>query len=115
MNPKNKCPQCCKEPALIDKVYGILPGKNCQESNAKVSRPKMGVEFTSDNVRSERKEYGKSILQPYIGGKLSKEYIEEYGTSALANVSKRDIREAQYVYKDELNSHNLHKSKGGKI
>ena len=104
-----------KGTANNDMLLGILPCDRCQESNAKVSRPKMGVEFTSDKIRSERKEYGKSILQPYIGGKLSREYIEEYGTSALANVSKRDIKEAQYVYKDEMNSHNLHKSKGGKI
>ena len=110
-----KCPQCFKRKATIDNLYGVLPCGVCQEKNRQTVRPKMGVEFTSEKIRTERKEYGKSILQPYIGGKLSKEYIEEYGTSALANVSKRDIREAQYVYKDEMNYHNLSKSKGGKI
>ena len=115
MMKKNKCPVCQNRPAIVDSVYGILPCLHCRDINAKVPRPKIGVEFTSEKIKNERKEYGKSILQPYIGGKLSKEYIEEYGTSALANVTKRDIKEAQYVYKDELNYHNLSKSKGGKI
>ena len=75
----------------------------------------MGVEFTSDKIKQERKEYAKSILQPYIGGKLSREYVEEYGTDALEGVTKQDIKNAKYVYKDEMNYHNLHKSKGGKI
>ncbi len=110
-----KCPQCLKNKAIVDPMYGILPCEECQKKNSLISKPKIGYEFTSDKIRNERKEYGKSILQPYVGGKLSKEYIEEYGTSALSNVSKRDIKEAQYVYKDELNYHNLSKSKGGKI
>lgn len=110
-----KCPTCRKGKAIIDNLYGVLPCDLCQEKNRQTAKPKMGVEFTSDSIREQRKEYSKSILQPYIGGKLSKEYIEEYGTGSLADVSKRDIRNAKYVYKDEMNYQNLHKSKGGKI
>jgi len=110
-----KCPQCLKNKAIVDSLYGILPCEKCQIKNRQTPKPKMPHEFTSEKIKTERKEFGKSILQPYIGGKLSKEYIEEYGTSALAGVTKRDIKEAKYIYKDELNSHNLHKSKGGKI
>lgn len=110
-----KCPQCQKKPAIVDSVYGILPCQQCQDKNRKIKRPKIGYEFTSDKIRNERKEYGKSILQPYIGGELSKEYVEEYGVDKLSGVTKREARKAKYVYKDELNYHNLSKSKGGKI
>ena len=35
-------------------------------------------EFTTENIRSERQEYFKSLIQPFRGGELSKEYVEAY-------------------------------------
>lgn len=109
---KDKCPQCGKRIAIIDNALGVLPCSNCQSINNQTARPNFPIEFTSSKIKEERKKYAKSILQPYIGGKLSREYIEAYGTDKLAGVTKRDIKESVNVYKGELNSHNLHKSNG---
>ena len=91
-----KCPICLKEPANISPAFGILPGEMCQEEHDSISTNEY-LEFTSDSIKSERKEYHRSMLQPYVGGVLSKEYIEEYGTGKLANVTAKDIKNAKYT------------------
>ena len=64
-------------------------------------------EFTSSSIKGERKEYAASMLQPWVNGVLSKEYIEAYGTSKLEGVTKKDIKNAKYVYKDLPRHHKI--------
>jgi len=38
-----KCPVCGKEPAEIHKIYGVLPGKRCQERRNKERLGRLGI------------------------------------------------------------------------
>ena len=106
MKRKSRCPVCRKRPAIIHPVHGVLPCQNCQDSFEKVKVGKTH-EFTSSSIKRERVEYAPAMLQPYVNGVLSKEFIEKHGTSKLAGVTKQDIKNAKYVYKDLPRSHRL--------
>ena len=93
---KIKCPVCLTRKANIDKVFGVLPCDKCEEEHDSISTNEY-LEFTSDSIKDERKKYHRSMLQPYVGGVLSKEFIEEHGTSKLANVTAKDIKNAKYT------------------
>lgn len=86
------CPVCKNEPASISKTLGVLPGEKCQQKrkNERLSTP---VEFTSEQIKEDRKLYSKDIIQPFRSGTLSKEYISTYGTKGI-DVSKEDIKNA---------------------
>ena len=45
------------------------------------------------------------MLQPYINGVLSKEFIEVNGTSKLTGVTEKDIKNAKYVYSNFTRHH----------
>lgn len=102
-----KCRRCNKHEAVNDPFYGVLP---CQECQDKEQRPQSTVEFTTDSIRSQRREFRKDIIQPYRDGVISKEFIEEYGPSGF---SKEQIKQAEYVWKDTSNWHDRDKSRGG--
>jgi hypothetical protein len=51
------------------------------------------------------------MLQPYVGGVLSREYVEAWGTDKLHGVTKKDIKKSKYVYKDMVRSHKFKDSK----
>lgn len=86
-----------------------MPCQNCQDSE---SKPVGHPEFTTDSIRDQRREFRKDTIQPFRSGVVSKEYIEEYGTSGL-NIDKKHIDNAEYVWKDLSNWHDRDKSKGG--
>lgn len=108
-----KCPSCGKEKAIIDGVLGVLPGKKCRKKESKLRKPKIGYEMTTDSIRSQRKEYRKDILQPFHNGVLSKEYVDEYGTSGI-EVTDKEVEKAEYTYKGTPGWWNRDKSKGGR-
>ena len=103
---KSKCPVCRKKLAISHPVYGVLPCKICQDKFEKVEVNRTH-EFTSSSIKESRVEYAPSMLQPYVNGVLSKEFIEKHGTSKLAGVTKQDIKNAKYVYKDLPRHHRL--------
>ncbi|KKL10755.1 hypothetical protein LCGC14_2552680, partial [marine sediment metagenome] len=72
-----------------------------------------GFEFTTENIKDERLEYRKDILQPWHNGVLSKEYVEEYGTTGI-EATKKQVKNAKYTYKGNKGWWNRHKSKGGR-
>jgi len=51
------------------------------------------VEFTSEEIKRERKQFAKDILQPFRSGELSSEYLKAFGTKGL-QVTKEDIKKA---------------------
>jgi len=103
------CPQCQKEPAIIDTEYGVLPGDNCQFENSQVAKPtqKLTYDFASPITKLHRKQYGKDMLQPYVNGVLSREFVEAHGTDKLAGVTAKDIKKSKYVYKDMTRHHKI--------
>ena len=107
-----RCPRCQKGKA-INSQYGWTPCKTCQNIEQTYSKPHLGFEFTTDNIRDQRLAYRRDILQPFHNGVLSKEYLEEYGTSGI-KVSKNQIKNAKYTYKDTKGWWNRDKSKGGR-
>lgn len=56
-------------------------------------------EFVPDRIVQDRKKYAKSLLTPYRGGELSKEFVDAYGAKA-ANATPEEARKARNVWKD---------------
>ena len=56
-------------------------------------------EFVPEGIKEDRKNYAKSLLQPYRGGVASSEYIEAYGTGRIA---PEDVKSAKPVWKEIL-------------
>ena len=51
------------------------------------------------------------MLQPWVNGVLSREYVEAWGTDGLANVTKKDVKNSKYVYKNMTRHHKISDSK----
>ena len=114
MSQKPKCPQCQKNESQQDAEYGILPCRSCEFNNSTISKPtqQSTFDFASPVTKAQRKEYAKSMLQPYTGdGILSKEYVEAWGTDKLAGVTKSDIKKAKYTYGGMTRAHKFKDSK----
>ena len=105
-----RCPNCLKLLAIIDPVFGPTECLSCRK---KKTRVKLSTELTTDDIRDQRQEYRNDILQPFVDGVLSKEYMEEYGTQGIAPTMD-EVKNARYVSRDMPGWWNRHKSKGGK-
>jgi len=103
------CPQCQREKAIIHSEYGVLPGKNCQKENERIPKPsqKQTYDFASPVTKLQRKQYAKDMLQPFHDGVLSKEFVEAHGTDRLAGVTKKDTKNAKYVYNGMTRHHKI--------
>lgn len=67
-------------------------------------------EFIPDRVLMDRTENFNSVVQPFRGEQLSREYIEAHGTKGI-NVSKEEVKKSKYVWKDLKGWNNRRKSK----
>ena len=108
-----RCPRCGKGRATRHNEYGILPCISCQRIDEAIKKPQHIPEFTTDSIRSQRREYKRDILQPFRDGVISKEYVDEYGTQGIS-VPKKMIDNARYTHRDTKGWWNRGKSKGGK-
>lgn len=97
----NDCPVCHAEEAIKHSVYGILPGKLCKERRETQNLPNIQVELTTEAIKKDRKTYGKSIVQPYRGGVLSKEYLDAHGTKGI-NPTPQEIKKARNVWTEDF-------------
>ena len=95
-----KCLNCGTGEAVKDPQFGYLPCENCQSRQAKLSRPQKQIEFTSESIKTQRKQYAQDILQPYNKGELSKEYLDRYGKGRL-KATDREIKRAKKVWTDD--------------
>lgn len=93
-----KCLNCHKREAQKHDTYGILPCKECQAKPYKSARKL--PEFTSEQIKQERKEYAEDIEQPFRKGEPNKRYIEIYGKERARQIgmSESEIEHAKYVY-----------------
>lgn len=89
-----RCPNNCGNAATMHSTYGVMLCTPCQERRKNLTP---SVEFTSEDIKNQRKERGKDIIQPYRKGELSKEYIELYGAKRLG-VTKEEVAKAKYVW-----------------
>jgi len=99
------CPVCNVQEAIKDAQLGVLPCTICRDRQRFIKNPGHQIEFTSQEIREGRRKYGKSILQKYREGELSKEFIEAYPERAKAMVDKgihtqEEIKRAKPVWKD---------------
>jgi len=101
-----KCPQCQKEDAIVNSEYGVLPGKNCQVENDRLPKPAPTYDFASPLTKLHRKEFSGEMVQPWINGVLSKEFIEINGTDKIS-VTPEDIKKAKYVYGNMTRHHKM--------
>jgi hypothetical protein len=94
------CPNCGQNKPQYDPLLGILPCQKCQGKQINFRRPKSAIEFTTDDIKQQRKEFADDIIQPHRKGRLSKEWLDKYGRKSALNhgFSEKEIREARNVW-----------------
>lgn len=106
------CPVCYEEPADVQGVYGVLPGRNCKSRRSQNSIPVGTVEMVGDSIKNERVEFASSIVQPRNRyGELSKEYLEAHGTKGI-KTTPEEVKNAKYIWDKAISRNiNIKKSK----
>lgn len=70
---KTLCPRDhCKNEAIIDTRFGVLPCQMHQDKDAKIDLPVSGEFYNrtkADRIQKQRDEHNGDILQPYLPGK----------------------------------------------
>jgi len=101
-NGKVLCPKCLKEEANLSEKYGVMYGENCiNEDRNQAIKANKYPEFVPERIKTQRSEFASSLLQPYRGGQLSKEYVDKYGTKRL-NVTDKEVRNAKNVWTGDV-------------
>ena len=59
-------------------------------------------EWIPERIKNERKEYAKSMLQPFREGVASKEFIEAYPERAKTTFTPQDMVKAKYVWQNDV-------------
>lgn len=98
------CPVCHKNKATIHPIYGVMACTSCKNKRSRNTLPSRQAEMVGESIKNERREYAKSIIQPWRSGVLSKEYLELYGTKNI-KPTKKDLKNAKRVW-SEIHSSN---------
>ena len=93
------CLNCNTGESTIHKTYGILSCQDCLDRQATFKKPHETIEVTTSEIRRQRKEYAKDIVQPFRGGTFSKEYYDAHGTKGV-NVTKQELKNMKNVWKE---------------
>lgn len=88
-----KCPSCRTNDAQYDPIYHYLPCKDCQTTT---STPK-ATEIIPNRLKEDRKAYHDYTIQPFREGRLSKEYVDKYGTKHI-KVTEKEVKNARRVW-----------------
>ncbi len=107
---KKLCPNCGKHPARKHPIYGRLPCLSCQKKREQQTSPNVPVELTTNAIKEERGSYGKSIIQPYRSGEVSKEFVDTFPNKAKTMFTEKERTSAKPVWTD-LHSVNTDVSK----
>ena len=94
------CPSCKTNKARLHSVYGVIPCEECSAKN--LQRPGSTIEFTSESIKEQRKEFADDIEQPHHGGELNKRWLEIYGEDLAIKrgFTKKEIKNAKYTWND---------------
>ena len=99
---KFKCPNCGSDGGRFNSAFGVLPCLKCQSQLNALRKPSTAkVEFTTENIKDQRKAYAKDIIQPFRKGELSKEYVDTYGTKHLKGITPQEVKKAKPVWDDD--------------
>lgn len=99
MKQKNdKCPrQNCKNKAITDTTYGVLPCEKCQEEDSKTVLPD-APEFYNiskqHRIQSQRDTHDGDIIQPWLEGKDQKpnpDFVRAYPDMAKTYFSDEQL------------------------
>ena len=96
-----KCQTCHTNEQIISPNLGVLDCLDCQEKQSKLKSPARSIEFTTESIKWDRKEYERDTVQPTRGEVLSKEFIDIHGKETVKEILKvtdEDIENAQYVW-----------------
>jgi len=102
MNTKSKAVNCprqgCKNKAIIDTTYGVLPCQTHQNEDAAYVMPNL-PEFYSmtkvQRVQEQRDKYNKDTLQPYLPGKDQRpdpDFVKAYPDKARNYFSEEQLK-----------------------
>ena len=95
------CPVCHNVEAKKHPTIGVLPCANCQQrQNSKLKDP---VEFTSEEIKEQRKQFRDEIIQPFRSNEPSKEYIDKYGYKSIG-LTKEQADKAKNVWDNDYYS-----------
>lgn len=72
--------------------------------------PDHQIEVTTNDIKQQRQEYAKSIVQPWRDGYLSKEYLDVHGTKGI-KVTPEEVKSAQNVWTEEIDHDNFKRTK----
>ena len=95
-----KCLVCNINDAIKDPQLGYLACQSCRARQAGFTKPSYPIEFTSQNIKDERKKYFKSTIQPWRDGQPSLEYQKAYPEQAGKMFKKYKKSQIKEVWKD---------------
>jgi len=67
-------------------------GWHCQQKSKK-------YEFTTEQIKQDRKKYAKDLLQPWRSGEASKEFIDAYPVQSKKYFTSKEIKGARDVWR----------------
>lgn len=114
---KVMCPKCMAHKALLHPTYGVLPCTECKKKSREEGLGKLGgyPEFTTESIKTGRKEFVTDQFQSHRGGHLSREFVEAYPERTRNMIkdgalSRQEVKKSKYVWKD-LSNWNYRKKK----
>ena len=98
---KNLCPNC-RKPSKRHPIYGVVLCRDCQKKqHQRVSKQ---IEFTSESIKEQRKQFSGDIEGLHRKGYLNKTWLDRYGAAKAKERGFKDeeIAKAKYVYSDNF-------------
>lgn len=97
-NVQVMCPNCGERPAVLHPQFGYIPCTECQEKD--LVNPNKQVEFTSESIKDQRKQYFDDIHGSHRSGVASREYRDRWGRDAMKRqgFTDKEIDNAKYVW-----------------
>lgn len=103
------CNICHLGEATIHPVFGILPCTKCQAKHKLLRGPSSLVEFTSEDIKLQRKAYREDFIPMHNNKGLEKSWLDRYGKKKASQhgFTESEIRHATYGWDgvDEFYKH----------
>jgi hypothetical protein len=94
------CPSCHSHPTDSDPRWGVMICIICKKRQEKLKKPSSLPEFTTEDIKNQRKEFAEDIMIDHYKGHLNKAWVEKWGEGEAKKrgYSDKEIKEAQYTY-----------------
>jgi hypothetical protein len=107
----NKCKNCHKNPAVIDKFYGVLTCKECQRE----LRKKAGSESRYFSMTNKMREYFATPFWKVMGQKPKKEDILKEREMKRRGITYYDLQRQRNMARHFNSSHLVNKLERGEL